>query len=331
MLELLDRSDLSAAVAERCCAVFTRLAEAEAAVHGKPLNEVHFHEVSGIDTIIDVIGVSLLLERLAVRTVSCSPVTVGSGFVDCAHGRLPVPAPATAELLRGIPVRQEDTGVEMTTPTGAALAAALAGTFGPAPEMRVERIGYGAGTRDLPGRSNVVRLFLGTAAEARAGRDRVCELVCLIDDMSGEEVARAADRLRECGALDVYTIAAAGKMGRPAVEMTVLCPLPDVETMAAWVLAETSSFGVRRREVERSILPREWIGVQVGNAPVRVKVGCLGGGAYRFAAEYEDAAAVADACGCSLRQIMAQAEMQAREEFMQRERGSPQETGKERS
>ncbi|MBN1257896.1 MAG: nickel pincer cofactor biosynthesis protein LarC, partial [Planctomycetes bacterium] len=279
MLDILENSSLPEPVCKRAASVFRRLAEVEAAIHNQPVEGVHFHEVSGIDTIIDVIGVCALLDVWGVESVSASPVTVGTGSVECAHGRLPLPAPATAALLKGIPIRQEDTGCEMTTPTGAALVASLAQRFGAMPAMLVEAIGYGAGKRDLPGRSNTVRLFLGECHACQEGseRDTVVQLTCNLDDLTGEAAGYVIERLLGAGALDAVVAPIIMKKGRPGLQLTVLCGTKNRSIITDIIFTETSTFGLRVQNIEREILQREIIEVEVAGIPVEVKVGRRGG------------------------------------------------------
>ncbi|MFW5856687.1 MAG: nickel pincer cofactor biosynthesis protein LarC, partial [Planctomycetota bacterium] len=300
MLALLDGSTLPVAVRTRAAAVFRQLAEAEAAVHGKAIDAVHFHEVAGVDTIVDVVGACALLEALGVACISAGPFTVGTGFVTCAHGRMPAPAPATARLLAGRPVRQEETGCELTTPTGAALAVALASSFGPLPAMTVDRVGWGAGRRDLPGRANAVRLLLGTVDAPSAERDAVCELSFVVDDMTGEAVAHAIGAFLEDGALDAWAVPCVMKKGRPGQAMTVLAAPGDRDRLLDRIFRETGTFGLRMQQVERAILDRAFVEVAVDGNPVRVKVGRRGGRVRTVAPEYEDCRRAAVRLGLSL-------------------------------
>jgi uncharacterized protein (TIGR00299 family) protein len=317
MLALLEGAALPAAAAERAATVFRRLAEAEAEVHGKRPEEVHFHEVAGVDTIIDVVGVCLLLEALAVTRITCSPVTVGSGTVEVAHGKLPLPAPATAILLRGIPIAQEKTGCEMTTPTGAALAAVLVDAFGPMPPLAIERTGWGAGGRDLPDRANAVRLLLGApAADAAAAdpeRDTVLQCTAAIDDMTGESAGYLVESLLAAGALDAYVRHVTMKKGRPGFELVVLCPEAQGEALLDRIFAETPTFGVRLQRLERAVLAREEVQLRLDDQPIRLKFGRRRGELVTVAAEYEDCRAAARALGLPLDAVMRQTEAFARD------------------
>ncbi|MFH0910767.1 MAG: nickel pincer cofactor biosynthesis protein LarC [Planctomycetota bacterium] len=322
ILALLEKGALSPAVRERSEAVFRRLARAEGAIHGRDPEAVHFHELSGADTIVDVVGTFAAVESLGVESVSASAVTVGTGFVDSAHGRLPLPAPATLALLVGAPVRQEDTGAELCTPTGAALVTSLAQSYGPMPPLRLERVGYGAGRRELPGRSNTLRLLLGTRAESGAERDMVLELAAHVDDMTGESAAHALESLLSAGALDASAAPLIMKKGRPGLALTVLCRPEFREAVLGALFRETSTFGVRVREVEREILAREIVIVRVENRPVRVKIGCRKGAVVAVHAEYEDCKAVAWSENRPFPEVRALAEALARKLLEGRKEGS---------
>ena len=254
-----------------------------------PVTEIHFHEVGTLDAVADVTGVCLAMHLLSPDRVSASPIHVGSGQVRCAHGIMPVPAPATANLLTGIPTFGGEIRGELCTPTGAALLAHFCGSFGPQPAMKVAAVGIGAGTKEFPA-ANCVRAFLGETEES--GREDVSELVCHIDDMTAEALTFAGERLLDAGALDVSTAPITMKKGRAAWALTVLCRPADEERLAKAVLRETSTLGVRVRRCERYVLSPSVRTVETAYGPMSVKVG-RGFGIRREKPEYRDVARVA--------------------------------------
>ncbi|MCA9208327.1 MAG: nickel pincer cofactor biosynthesis protein LarC, partial [Planctomycetales bacterium] len=220
--DMIDASQLTPAQKELAKRIFTRLGEAEAKVHGSTLRKVHFHEVGAVDSIADIVGAAVGLDLLGVDRIYCSPVPTGHGFVKIAHGRVSIPAPATAELLRGIPLAAAEAEAELTTPTGAAIVATVVDQFGPLPSMKIDNIGYGAGDRDLPNQPNILRLMIGEATDDR-GADQVWVLETNLDDVTGELIGHCTTLLFDAGALDVYTTAIQMKKNRPGVKLTVLC------------------------------------------------------------------------------------------------------------
>ena len=273
-------------------AVYDLIADAEAKAHGRPVTEIHFHEVGMADALSDIASVVLLLEMLGPDRVVASRPEVGGGFVQCAHGTLPVPAPATAHILTGVPYTSGAANCELLTPTGAALLVHFADAFGPMPPLAVERTGLGLGHREVPGRLNGVRAFLGeeaggtrSCASATGPNGRVAELRANIDDMTGEDLAFACDRLRAAGALDVSLAPLTMKKGRPGHLLIVLAPLDLADALAAAILRETSTFGVRRIDCARYELAREIV-----PGDVRVKVG-RGYGVEKSKPEFADRAA----------------------------------------
>ncbi|MBR2838891.1 MAG: nickel pincer cofactor biosynthesis protein LarC [Kiritimatiellae bacterium] len=293
-ISALNASD---AVKEHVRGVYRLVADAEAEAHGRPVAEVHFHEVGAMDAICDVASVSLLLEALApVRVVSSVP-EAGGGFVRCAHGEIPVPAPATVNILRGIPFSSGAADMELLTPTGAALLRHFADEFGPMPTMAVERTGVGCGHRELAGRANVVRAFLGEAQGA--ANDRIVELKANIDDMTGEELAFACERLRDAGARDVSLVPATMKHGRPGQILVVLAAEADADRLAEAVLRETTTFGVRRTDCVRYALDRN---VERGDDGMRVKSG-NGYGVSKSKREFADRADCAKRSGEPIAQV----------------------------
>lgn len=280
-------------------AVYRRIAEAEAKAHGVPVAEIHFHEVGALDAVADVTGVCLALHLLAPDHVAVSPVHVGSGQVRCAHGVMPVPAPATAALLTGVPCYGGDIRGELCTPTGAALLAHFGQTFGPQPLMTLERTGCGVGTKEFPA-ANCVRALWGETGER--GREEVAELCCHIDDMTAEALAFAAERLLAAGALDVSAAPIVMKKGRAAAALTVLCRPADEERLAQAVLRETSTLGVRVRRCGRYVLTPSVRTAETAYGPIRIKQG-EGFGICKEKPEYADVAAAAEAAGATFQQV----------------------------
>jgi pyridinium-3,5-bisthiocarboxylic acid mononucleotide nickel chelatase len=294
--ELVDAAELPTRAHARAHDAFRRLAEAEGAIHGVPPDEVHFHEVGAIDALADVCGVALALEDLGIDEVVCSPLPAPRGFVNAAHGRLPLPAPATLELLRGAPVHGVDLDVELVTPTGAALVAALTSSYGPLPPMTLQATGYGAGSRDLEDRPNVVRAIVGVTAEAPAKRSAVL-LACNLDDLTPELVPDAAQACTDAGALDVWVAPVQMKKGRPGMVLSAVAR-PDREAaVAEAMLRSTSTLGVRTTALQRYELDREARTVTVEGRPIGVKLGRLHGEIVNVAPEHDDVAAVAAALG----------------------------------
>ena len=288
---------VSDAVKENALLVYRRIAQAESHAHGRPVEQIHFHEVGTLDAVADVTGVCLLLEELAPERVICSPIHVGSGQVKTAHGILPVPAPATAWLLQGTPVYSTEVQGELCTPTGAALVTAFASAFGPMPVLQTEKIGYGMGTKDFP-RANCLRAFWGTTG---AETEQVAELCCNLDDMTPEELGFAQEELFRAGALDVYTTPVGMKKCRPGVLLTCMCRLQDRETMLRLLFLHTTTLGVRESVCSRYTLTRSVTERTTPCGTVRVKT-AAGWGVSREKPEYEDLAAIARKEGISLRQ-----------------------------
>ncbi|MFH1058767.1 MAG: LarC family nickel insertion protein [Pseudomonadota bacterium] len=278
--------------------VFERLAAAEGRVHGIPANEVHFHEVGALDAIVDITAFCAGVAWLGVERIVCSPLPLGRGFVDCAHGRIPLPAPAVVELLAGAPVVAWPEEVETVTPTGAALVSTLAAGFGPLPALRVSGQGFGGGSRPSRGAPNVVRLILGETAEETAQAEIVTEIVCHIDDMSPEDWPVVSQRLLDAGALDVACAPLLMKKGRPGLMAIALARPQEAEDLAALMLAQTTSLGVRLRRCERRILPRDQVTVATPWGPAKVKRARVGE-AWRLHPEAEDVARICRETGLS--------------------------------
>ena len=298
--EIIDALPLPQEVRTAARAVYDDIAKAEAKAHGCPVGDVHYHEVGALDAVADVTGVCYALYLLHPDRIVVSPIHVGSGTVRCAHGIMPVPAPATANLLEGVPTYGGSIMGELCTPTGAALLAHFAASFGPMPVMTVEQIGVGIGTKDF-GQANCVRCFWGSTREEANGQ--ITELVCNIDDMSPEALAFACSRLLELGALDVYTVPGTMKKGRPGHLLTVLCDADKISDLAREVLRYTTSNGLRVRRCEKYFLEPSAGTVETQWGPVRVKY-ARGFGIRHAKPEYEDAAALAKKNGISYQQVL---------------------------
>lgn len=302
--ELLASSTLEAPVKERSLAVFRRIAVAEGKIHGVPAEEVGFHEVGAVDSIADIVAACAGIESLGVDRVYASRLVEGTGWVDCDHGRFPLPAPATMEILAGIPVRQIDEPDELITPTGAALLAEFASLHGPLPEMRIEKIGYGLGTRDAGPRPNVLRAVVGICAESpEAEMDEITQIETNLDDCSPELAGAAMERLFAAGALDVFFTAAQMKKNRPGFVLTVLCAEEHAADLARIILSETSAFGVRLHRARRMKLRREFREVETPYGPVRIKLGFLGDELVQAAPEYESCRETARRAGVSVKDV----------------------------
>ena len=303
VLEIINRSTLPERVKICSEIVFQNIARAEAKVHGMEVEKVHFHEVGAIDSIVDVVGAQFCLHQLGVDRVVVSPINTGTGTVRCAHGVMPVPAPATALLLCDVPVYGDGEG-ELTTPTGAAIAAACASSFGPLPRMTVESVGYGAGTRDLPDRANVLRALLGESEDEPAGNvDTVAVLETLVDDLSGELTAPALEAALAAGAVDAFVTPVTGKKGRPAFLLTALCPPELRDKVARSLFLNTTTLGVRVREEFRTVLWRKVETVFTPYGAVRVKTATLDGEQITAHPEFEDCRALAEAAGVPVRRV----------------------------
>ncbi len=303
--EIIKASSLAASVKGRAIRVFERLAEAEAAVHGTTVDEIHFHEVGAVDAILDIVGAILALELVGVQRILCSPIPAGSGTVRCAHGTLPVPAPATAELLKGVPLAPCDEVGELTTPTAAALLTTLAEQFGPMPAMTIGTIGYGPGTREGQTLPNVLRVIIGQAG-GDGDTDQITVLETNVDDASAEMVGHCMERLFEAGALDVYSVPIHMKKSRSGILLTVLCRNDQVDAMERILFAETTTFGVRRYSVQRSKMIRRHETVLTSFGEIRMKVGRRTG-VVTASPEYEDCRAAARQHGVALREVIAAA------------------------
>jgi pyridinium-3,5-bisthiocarboxylic acid mononucleotide nickel chelatase len=307
----LGEADLPAPVRERSLAVFGRLAEAEAQIHRKPVDQIHFHEVGAVDAVVDIVGSALLLHELGITEVWASAVATGTGLARSEHGVLPVPAPAVLELLRGVPIYSGGVAAELTTPTGAAILAATADRFTELPPMRVAAVGYGAGSRQHDELPNLLRVVLGQRTEAGAAGDSGLVLEANLDDMNPELAPWVLDRLFEAGAADVWFTPIHMKRGRPGVTLSVLCAPGTDAAVRELLWRETSTIGVRGLPVRKWMLERRVIAVGVPGGKVRVKLGLEGGRVVNVAPEYADCARLAGETGRPLKDVMARAQAAA--------------------
>jgi len=309
ILGMIAAANLPPRAARRAAAVFTRLGQAEAKVHGVAVEQVHFHEVGAADSIMDIVGACVALELLDVETVFCSPIPTGSGQVATEHGVLPVPAPATAELLIGAVTAQGGPTFECTTPTAAAVLTTLAKSYGPPPAMKIAAVGYGAGTRTDGVSPNLLRVLVGQAG-ADGDADSVTELAANIDDCSGELIGAAIENLLSAGCLDAWATPVYMKKSRPAWMLCALCEQADVEEAQRIIFSQTTTFGVRRRDCSRVKLRRRHQTVRTPYGPIRVKIGSRGDGEAALTAspEFGDCADAARSHHVSVREVMAAAD-----------------------
>ena len=293
---MIDGSALTARQKDLAKRIFTKLGEAEAKVHGTTIRQVHFHEVGAVDSIADIVASAVGWDLLGVERIYCSPVPTGRGFIEIAHGRCSVPAPATAELLQGVPIAESQVELELTTPTGAAILATLVDGFGPLPPMKIGRIGYGAGGRDLPSQPNILRLFVGEAVERveSVDSDQVWVVETNLDDVSGELIGYCTTKLLEQGALDVYTTAIQMKKNRPGITLTALCQAADLEKIEAVMFCETGTLGIRRWPAERHKQERRSHTVETPWGPIEGKLGWIADRAPNFTPEFEACRKVAE-------------------------------------
>lgn len=314
--EMIERSgELTARAKDLAIRVFTKIGEAEAKVHGTTIRKVHFHEVGAIDSIADIVGTAIAWDQLNIAAAAASPVPTGTGFITIAHGRCSVPAPATAELLAGIPLAASTVAAELTTPTGAAILATLCGSFGPLPALTVRKIGYGAGNRDLEEQPNLLRILLADDVPEAAGvgdaarnaawpaLETIWALETNLDDVSGEVIGHAQSRLLAAGALDVFCQPIQMKKNRPAVLVSVLCRGADCDRLEEILFRETGTLGVRRHATQRRALAREEAAVETPWGPVRGKLAHLPGRGPEFSPEYEECRRIAEKMELPLREI----------------------------
>ncbi|MGH9397906.1 MAG: nickel pincer cofactor biosynthesis protein LarC [Terriglobia bacterium] len=308
--KMFNESALAQQVKDRALAIFGRLAEAEGKLHGKPPGSVHFHEVGAVDAVLDIAGACVGLDLLGIAELYCSRLNVGSGRVLAAHGNLPVPAPATAELLKGLPIYSTGVDGELVTPTGAAIVSTLAKGFGPMPPMTVQQIGYGAGTRDFPGHPNLARLFVGEKAEgSRAAEGLISVIQANVDDMSPQLFGYVMERALAAGALDVTCSSIQMKKNRPGLEITILCAPERVEALSRILFDETTTLGVRIHEARRLVLGREVVSVETIYGQVRVKVARSNGRVLNAAPEYDDCRRLAEEKSVPLKEVMLAAQV----------------------
>jgi uncharacterized protein (TIGR00299 family) protein len=288
-------------------AIFDALGAAEAKIHNTDIEKIHFHEVGAVDAMVDIVCAAVGAEALDVADFICSPLNVGGGTVECAHGTIPVPAPATVELLRGAPIFSSGPQVELVTPTGAAIVKVLATRFASFPQMKIEKSGYGAGSKDFPGHANVVRLVIGeafTENPTKTSQDTIEVLEANLDDLNPQVFGYVLDRLLAEGALDVFGVPLLMKKNRPGTLLTVLCRPIDAARLTQIIFAETTTLGVRRREEKRQILTRKWQTVVTQWGEVRMKVAGINGTVTNYAPEYEDCRKIAFEQHVPLKSVM---------------------------
>jgi pyridinium-3,5-bisthiocarboxylic acid mononucleotide nickel chelatase len=309
ILDILERSRLDSEVRKRSAAIFQKLGEAEARVHDVALEKIHFHEVGAVDAIVDIVGACIGFGVLGIDKFACSPLNVGGGTAKMAHGVLPVPAPATANLLQGKPTYSNGVQRELVTPTGAAIVSTLCDSFGPQPPMTVSAIGYGAGTVDLEGQPNVLRIMIGEpAANTMAGYDEEVSVIeANLDDMNPQIYGYFLDRALAAGALDVYTTPVHMKKNRPGTLLTVLCKPRDANALTSLIFAETTTFGVRTTSAQRRILPREHVSVSTAFGDVRLKLSRVKGRILHVSPEFEDCRKLALEKNVPLQQVINEA------------------------
>jgi uncharacterized protein (TIGR00299 family) protein len=316
ILSRIEQANLAPRAAERASKIFQRLAEAEAHVHHVPIEKVHFHEVGAVDSIIDIVGAALGFEFLGIDEFACSPLDVGGGQVKTAHGLLPVPAPATAELLRGAPTFSSGILRELVTPTGAAIATTLATSYAQIPRMTLRIIGYGAGSADNKEKANVLRLLIGErelAATTESSADSAAELVTVIetnvDDMSPQIYGYFVDRALSAGALDVFSTPVQMKKNRPGLLITVLCEPQTASALTDLLFRETTTIGIRMHEAHRQTLQREFVSVQTPYGEVRMKISSRHGAILNASPEYDDCQRLASANNVPLKFVLSAASL----------------------
>jgi len=311
ILRLIDQgreAGLAPSVAARASAIFRRLGEAEAKIHNVPVEQIHFHEVGAVDAIVDIVGASAGFELLGIEDFYASALNVGSGRVEAAHGVMPVPAPATAELVRGVPTYSSGIERELLTPTGAAILTTIVRRFGPLPPMRLEAIGYGSGMADLPSQANVLRMFVAESAESPVASDETITIIeANVDDLNPQVYAYFAERALAAGALDVSSSPLQMKKGRPGQLITVLAPPGRVDSLVDMLFRETTTIGVRAWEARRRVLAREMVRVETPYGAVAVKVSRLNGHVLNAAPEFEDCRRLALESGAPLKLVLAAA------------------------
>jgi uncharacterized protein (TIGR00299 family) protein len=306
--QIITQAAIREAAKETAISIFEALGAAEAKIHNTSIEDIHFHEVGAVDAIVDIVCAAIGAEALGVDEIICSPLNVGGGTVKCAHGTFPVPAPATVELLQGAPVYSSNVQAELVTPTGAAIVKILARRFTAFPEMKIERSGYGAGSRDFSGHPNVARLTIGEAVShgvaANASSDTITVLEANLDDLNPQVFGYVLARLLEEGALDAFAVPVQMKKNRPGSLLTILCKPEDAARLTQLVFAETTTLGVRRREETRHTLARRWENVRTQWGEVRIKIASMNGTITNYAPEYEDCRRIASEHRVPLKTIM---------------------------
>ncbi len=307
--KVISGAKLSQSAKQRALVMFQVLGEAEAKVHNSTVEKIHFHEVGTVDAIVDIVCSAVASEALAIDEWVCSPVNVGSGTVKCAHGVLPVPPPAVLELLKDVPVYSSGIEKELTTPTGAAIVKTLVSRFGGIPACKITAAGYGAGTRDLPGQANVLRVTIGEIIDTSAALtpEFVAVLEANLDDLNPQVFGYVMDRLFEAGALDVFGTPVQMKKGRPGIVLTVLARPEDSQKLSKIIFAETSTLGIRMREERREVLTRRSVSVNTSWGEIRMKVANLNGSVTNYAPEYDDCRRIAAEHGVPLKTVMQEA------------------------
>jgi hypothetical protein len=315
--QIISNASISESARTTAITIFEKLGAAEAKIHNVPIEKIHFHEVGAVDAIVDIVCAAVGAEALGVNEFVCSPLNVGRGTVDCAHGTFPVPAPATVELLKGAPVYSSAIQAELVTPTGAAIVATLARRFGAFPSMNIEKAGYGAGTREFSGQPNVLRIVIGKAVNANTataenpsgsiGEDAVTILEANLDDLSPQVFGYVMEKLFEAGALDVFGTPVQMKKNRPGTLLTVLAKPTDADALARIIFAETTTLGLRRHEERRQVLAREWQAVSTRFGEIRIKIASINGTVSSYAPEYEDCRRIATEHRVPLKQVMQEA------------------------
>ena len=305
---IIEKSQLSPAIKQRSIAIFTKLAEAEARVHNEPIDQVHFHEVGALDAIVDVVGAAICFELLKVGRFVCSPIHVGSGTVEMAHGRFPVPPPAVAELLEGVPFYSTELKGELLTPTGAAIITTVCDEFGPIPLFRVEATGYGAGTREYENFPNVLRVMIGES-DLTGNDENLWMIETNLDDISPQILGHVMDRAFELGARDCYFTSVQMKKNRPGVLLSLLCDAEKKDAMMDLLFVETTTLGVRTYEVVRRALQRDIVAVETPYGKIDVKVATLNGRIVNAMPEFEQCREAALSAGVPLKEVEAAAQM----------------------
>jgi pyridinium-3,5-bisthiocarboxylic acid mononucleotide nickel chelatase len=305
--EIIANATISESAKKTAVGIFEALGAAEAKVHDTDIERIHFHEVGSVDAIVDIVCAAIGAEALVVDEIICSPLNVGHGTVTCAHGSLPVPAPATLELLKGAPVYSSDIQVELVTPTGAAIVKTLVKRFAQFPEMKIDKVGYGAGARDFQGHANVVRLIVGETRALNISAELITILEANLDDLNPQLFGYVMDRLLQAGALDAYGMPVQMKKNRPGTLLTVLAKPDDAAKLTEIIFSETTTLGVRSRQEQRQALVRKWVNVRTPWGEVRMKLASMNGNVTNYAPEYEDCRRIAAENHVPLKTVMQEA------------------------